>query len=406
MPEPAPAQGHQLARLEGQLGKQSLTSTAQQTIGELRARAVSAEEALAVLHTEAAELRVANVALKQMASEEHAANDALAKSSSALEECVSELEAANHRLKHQLAAKEGVERKQWEAEVALEERKSAGNNPHADVGRPEWLEREYLSDADRDLTFDVTCKVLDDMRTELVGSRAVQAELEVQVTELMAELDVLKAKALAADKISEYNAQGAELGLPPVSAAMNLSSAAQRAPQRTVVAVQGTMDLRDEVMAVAEQLLERSQSMCGAELTPSPACRSSSEESEASVSGALQGLRAALETGEHASARVSTSRVSPRTRTELMHSVMAQRELLDAKRRAAEADQRRQEDGRRSHEQIEQGEAERRKREEEARLRREKVRRAMPLVSQLRTQPCASNILHPIPSSCGSFLLV
>ena len=387
----------QLAGVEEQLGERILASTAQKMVTELDARATSgkytsnphtatlsdvferlpvaaAEKALAALRTEAAELRAANVAFQRTKSEEQAANSVLVESNSALIESVSKLEGANRQLRQQVASKEDVERKLTEVEAALEERNSTAFKPHAGVGRPEWVEREYLSEADEQLTFDITCKVLDDMRTEVVGSRAVQGELEQQVAELTAEMDALKMKVSAAEKIADYNAQGAELGLPPVSAAMNVSAAATAAPaaQRSI---QGTVDLRDEVMAVAEQLLERSQSMAfSSEVARSPPRRSYSGEDQPSVSGSLSEITAALEAGERASVSVTTSRVSPRTRTELMHSAMAQREVLDGKRRAAEADQKRREDERRGDEQRERGEDERRQREAEARLRREKVR--------------------------------
>ncbi len=320
---------------------------------------------------EVAELRAANAALQKAHADADAACAALADSNSELVE-------ANAKLK---------------AETA-----------HM------WREREFISPRDRELTFDVTCRLMDQMRNDLAAKDQQNQNLTAQIDELTTELEAAKS-ALRAQKAPAPAsvAQGQDASIPVV---------------KSTVAVHGSADLRDEVMAVAEQLIQRSQSLSqqGSVSEPSPRHgndgRSTSLESTgdapssqvfealsrtfgsyseprkeasprhnkdslraplASVSGALGSQVSEALSRSFASyvdpsgsGSVTTSMVSPRTRTELAHAVMAERDTTSRVRTEEEVARQRDAEARWSTQRAAQEAAERKETEEKAQARQAK----------------------------------
>jgi hypothetical protein len=233
----------ELAAAQARLGGSILSSTAQKMVSELDGRASAAEAALATARDEAAELRAANEALEKAMADAAATNAELTAARTALEKTNVELTLANGKL-----TKSNEELGEVNAKLA------ADSGLHSGVGRPEWLERDFASPRDRDLTFDVTCKLMDEMRVELATHTQKHEVLESRIAELTADLDAAKAAAAAAAA-----AAGPTYAPQAGSPSSQAGSPSSRGSSPGKLVVQGTADLRDEVMAVAERLVQRSQ---------------------------------------------------------------------------------------------------------------------------------------------------
>ena len=317
---------------------------------------------LSAVREEATELRAANVALQKAKADADAANVALTETNSELMESNAKLAAE-------------------QAQV--------------------WKEREFISPRDRELTFDATCRLMDKMRVDMAAKERQNKDLAAQVAELTAQLD--------AARVQPSTKQTATAR---ASTTRNTTGESDSAGEHKV-AVHGSADLRDEVMAVAERLVQRSQSMSQQEANsealpvggapilncsevpeafldshsrtrPEAAPRhgaGSFSTSLASRTGAFSsevtealGRSFSSYSEPLGSAHLTTSMVSPRTRTELAHAVMAEREATSRRLAAEEAAQRRDTEERWSTQRAVQEAAERKESEEKAQARKAKRR--------------------------------
>ena len=299
---------------------------------------------------EAADLRAANAALQMAKADADAANAALAESNAELMETNAKLTAEAAQV---------------------------------------WQEREFISPRDRALTFDTTCRLMDQMRSALAAKDRQNEALTAQIDELTAELEAARA-ALSPPPPPP----------PEQTPSTGENMAAGTATGKQNVAVRGSVDLRDEVMAVAERLIQRSQSMSqqpDADASPRQASerrsgplrstgdhfgshvlealgKSFTSNSERSASP-LHGSRSFGSYSEPpGSVSLTTSMVSPRTRTELAHAVMAERDATSRCRAEEEAAQRRDAEARWSEQRAAQEAAERKETEEKAKARQAKRR--------------------------------
>ena len=332
-------------------------------------------------------------------TENHKLRTELAEASAVREE-VTELRAANAALQNAQADADA-------AYAALAERNSELMEANAKLTSQTahmWKEREFISPRDRELTFDVTCRLIDQMRGELAAKDRQNQELTAQIDKLTAELEAAKAS------------------LPPPPALATAAASTGDPVVKPPVAVHGSADLRDEVMAVAEQLIQRSQSMSQPGLEASPRYssdgRSTSREATVDASGsqvfeALSrtfgsyseprkhaslrhgkgGLRVSLDSVDgtfgsqvsealsrsfasyvepSGSGSVTASMASPRTRTELAHAVMAERDATSRVRAEEAAVQQRDAETRWSKQRAAQEAAERKETEEKAQARKAK----------------------------------
>ena len=279
------------------------------------------------------------------------------------------------------------------ANAALAERNAELMETNANItaeATQVWKEREFISPRDRALTFDTTCRLMDQMRAALAAKDRQNEALTAQIDELTAELEAVRAAATVPPSPP-----------PPerTSSTSQNTMAAGAATGEQELAVRGTVDLRDEVMAVAERLIQRSQSMqqpdSGAPPRQASEKRSRAFRSTGGAPGSTQVLEALGSFASHSersasprhgsrtfgshpeppgSVSLTTSMVSPRTRTELAHTVMAERYATSRRRAEEEAAQRRDGEARWSEQRAAQKAAERKETEEKAQSRQAKRR--------------------------------
>lgn len=301
---------------------------------------------------EATDLRAANVALQMAKADADAANAALAERNAELMETNANLTAEATQV---------------------------------------WKEREFISPRDRALTFDTTCRLMDQMRAALAAKDRQNEALTAQIDELTAELEAARAAATVPPPPPPPERT-------PSTSQNTMAAGAGTGEQK--LAVRGSVDLRDEVMAVAERLIQRSQSMSqqpdsGTSPRQASEKRSGAFRSTGDAPGSTQVLEALGSFASHSersasprhgsrtfgshseppgSVSLTTSMVSPRTRTELAHTVMAERYATSRRRAEEEAAQRRDVEARWSEQRAAQEAAERKETEEKAQSRQAKRR--------------------------------